>query len=58
MAERFLRWQYEKHDRPIPEAAELERQSQALVDEARRIAQRTGKNVIAIIKDMIAEFKK
>jgi len=58
LAERFLKWQYEKKASAIPDPEELRRQSQNLVEEAHRIAQRTGRNVITIIKELIRDFKK
>jgi hypothetical protein len=57
-ATRYLRWQYEKKGVPVPEEKELARQAAALVDQAQSIAQRTGKNVLGIIKDLINDFKK
>ena len=58
LAERFLKWQYEKKGHPLPDADELRRKSQTLVQEAQRIAQRTGRNVISIVKELIQDFKK
>jgi hypothetical protein len=58
LAERFLKWQYEKKGCALPDPAELRRQSQNLVDEAHRVAQRTGRNVWTILKELIRDFKK
>jgi hypothetical protein len=58
LAERFLKWQYEKKELPTPPPGELRRQSQNLVEEAQRIAQRTGRNVFIIIKELIRDLKK
>jgi hypothetical protein len=55
---KYLRWQYEKQQRPLPADAELERQARALVDEAQQIARRTGRNVLVIVKDLIKDLKK
>ena len=58
MAERLLRWQYQKKALSLPDEGELRRQSQILVADAHRIAQRTGRNVLAIVKELIQDFKK
>ncbi len=58
LAVRFLSWQYEKLKKPIPDEAELESQAARIVAEAHRIASERGRNVLSIIKDLIAEKKK
>ena len=58
LAVRFLTWQYQKLDKPIPEEAELEAQASKIVAEAHRIARERGRNVIAIIKDLVNDIKK
>ena len=58
MAMRFLSWQYEKLKKPVPPEAELEQQAARIVAEAHDIARKRGRNVMAIIKDLIAEIKK
>ena len=58
LAERFLSWQYQKLEMPIPEEAELKQQAAKIVDEAHRIGRERGSNVIAIIKELIADVKK
>jgi hypothetical protein len=55
---RFLSWQYEKLKKPIPDEAELASQAAKIVTEAHRIARVRGRNVLSIIKDLIAEIKK
>lgn len=57
LAERYLKWQYEKRGCPLPAPDELHRQAQTLVAQAHHIAQRTGRNVITIIKELIRDFK-
>jgi hypothetical protein len=54
---RFLSWQYEKLNKPVPDKAELVRQAATIVDEAHRIARQRGSNVITIIKELIADVK-
>ena len=58
LAMRFLSWQYEKLKQPVPEDAELKKQAARIVSEAHDIARKRGRNVMSIIKDLIAEIKK
>ena len=58
LAVRFLSWQYEKLKKPIPDEAELAGQAAKIVEEAHRIAHERGRNVLSIIKDLIADIKK
>jgi hypothetical protein len=58
LAMRFLSWQYEKLKQPVPAGAELEQQAAKIVAEAHDIARKRGRNVMSIVKDLIAEIKK
>ena len=58
LAIRFLTWQYQKLDKPIPDDTELKAQASKIVAEAHRIARERGRNVIAIIKDLVNDIKK
>jgi hypothetical protein len=58
LAVRFLSWQYEKLKKPIPDDAELAHQASRIVEEAHRIGRERGRNVLSIIKDLIADIKK
>ena len=58
LAVRFLSWQYEKLKKPIPAEDELAQQAAQIVAEAHEIARKRGRNVMSIIKDLIAEIKK
>ena len=58
LAMRFLSWQYQKLDVPVPDDAELARQAVKIVEEAHQIARERGRNVVSIMKDLIAELKK
>ena len=58
IAMRFLTWQYQKLDQPVPDDAELARQAAKIVEEAHRIARKRGSNVLSIMKDLIADIKK
>jgi hypothetical protein len=57
LAVRFLSWQYEKLKKPIPDEAELANQAVKIVEEAHVIARKRGRNVMSIIKDLIADIK-
>jgi hypothetical protein len=57
LAVRFLTWQYQKLNKPVPADAELKRQADTIVQEAHRIARERGRNVIAIIKDLVNDIK-
>ena len=58
LAIRFLSWQYQKLNQPIPDDAELARQANRIVDEAHKIARERGSNVVSIMKDLISDLKK
>ena len=58
LAVRFLSWQYEKLNKPLPNEAELADLAAKIVEEAHRIARERGSNVVSIIKELIADLKK
>ena len=58
IAMRFLNWQYQKLEVPVPDEAELARQASRIVAEAHQIARERGSNVISIMKDLISDLKK
>jgi len=58
LAVRLLSWQYNRMNLSLPAIEELERQADKLVDDAHRIARERGRNVMSIIKEMIADIKK
>lgn len=58
LAVRLLAWQYQRMNLPVPGLEELERQAGKLVDEAHRIARERGRNVISILKEMVADLTK
>jgi hypothetical protein len=58
LAIRLLSWRYKRENLSTPAIEELERQADRLVDEAHRIARERGRNVMTIIKEMIADVKK
>jgi hypothetical protein len=58
LAQRLLTGQYERRQLPLPSAADLRRQAEAVVDEAGRIARERGQNVLAILKDLIGDLRR
>ena len=57
-AVRLLTWQYQRMKVPVPSLEELERQAGKLVDDAHRIARERGRNVLSILKEMVADLTK
>lgn len=58
LAVRLLEWRYQKMNMPLPSKDELERHAAGIVDDAHRIARERGRNVMSIIKEMVADIKK
>ena len=58
LAMRFLNWQYQKLNMPVPDEVELARQAAKIVAEAHEIARQRGSNVVTIMKDLISDLKK
>ncbi|MGD8274163.1 MAG: hypothetical protein PVG52_15890 [Desulfobacterales bacterium] len=58
LAIRFMTWRYQKLNKPVPDEAELRIQASNIVAEAHRIARERGRNVVAIIKDLVNDIKK
>jgi hypothetical protein len=58
VAIRLLAWHYERNGQPLPERALLEEHARQLVDDAHRIARERGGNVIAILKQMVAQARR
>jgi hypothetical protein len=58
VAIRLLAWQYERNRQPLPERVLLERHARQLVDDAHRIARERGGNVLAILKQMVAQARR
>ena len=55
---RLLAWHYEKNAIVMPPPSELKQQADRLVSDAHRIARERGRNVMSIIKDLVADIKK
>ena len=58
LAVRYLIWRYQRAKVPVPSMQALENQAAIIVEEAHRIARKRGRNVIAIIKELIDDVKK
>ena len=58
LAVRYLIWQYQRANIPVPPAQQLERQAEQIVSEAHRIARKRGRNVVGIVKELIEDIKK
>ena len=57
LAIRLLIWRYQRMNISVPTIEELENQAAKLVKEAHRIARERGRNVMSILKEMIADIK-
>jgi hypothetical protein len=58
MASKLIQWYLQQQSAPALAPEELARKSSALVDEAHRVARHRGQNVLAIMKDMVADVMK
>jgi hypothetical protein len=58
MAARLIQWHLSQKDLPPLTADELAQKSSHLVAEAHRVARQRGQNVVAIMKEMVAEVMK
>ena len=54
---RYLVWQYQKRNLPLPAQSVLDSQARNIIEEARKIASKRGRNLMAIVKDLIADLK-
>jgi hypothetical protein len=58
LAIRLLAWQYQRNNIPVPAMEALEIHAARLVDDAHKIARERGRNVVGILKELIADIKK
>lgn len=58
MAVRLLAWKYQRMNMELPPCDQLETHAAKLVDDAHRIARERGRNVVAILKDLVEDIKK
>lgn len=54
----ILRWKLQKEGQPLPKNDELDAAASRLLDEARDIAKKTGKNLFDILKEQARDFFK
>ena len=52
----ILRWKFQREGRPPPEDGELDAAASRLLDEAREIARKRGKNLFDILKEEAKDF--
>ncbi len=55
---RLLTWQYQRINMPVPSMEALEIHAAGLVDDAHKIARERGRNVVGILKELIADIRK
>ena len=58
LAVRYLIWRYQRSNHPVPPVQELNRQAVTIVEDAHRIARKTGRNMISIMKELAENLKK
>lgn len=56
MAMRLLAWKYQNEGMPLPDKQTLQRQAGQIVENAHRIAGERGRNVLSILKELIASY--
>ena len=58
LAAKLLRWQYQRMNRIPPDGAVVKQQASKIVDDAHRIAKEKGRNVVAIIRELVDDLRK
>ena len=58
MAVKYLIWQYQRMNIPIPPISQLQQQAVKIVNDAHKIAKERGKNVLGIMKELAEDIKK
>ncbi len=58
LAVKLLRWHYQRNNFPQPDDSVLKVHASSIVDDAHRIARERGRNVFAIIKDLVNDLKR
>ncbi|UCG11329.1 MAG: hypothetical protein JSU72_12340 [Deltaproteobacteria bacterium] len=56
LAKAILRWKAQKEGQPLPEAEELDAAASRILDQAREIARKRGKNLYEILKEEAQEL--
>lgn len=57
-ARKLLMWQYQKSGAAIPHEAALSAHAEKVVNEAHRIAEKSGHNIMEILKSRFKEIQK
>jgi len=57
-AKRLLAWQYEKSGIALPDGAAISAHAEQIVEDAHRIAKKSGSNVLEILKNKIKDMIK
>ena len=57
-AQKLLVWQYEKSGTALPDEAALSVHAERVVDDAHRIAKKSGSNILENLKDLVKDIKK
>ena len=57
IAVKLIKWQYQKTNQPLPDEAVLKQHAAKIVDEAHRIAREKGRNLSAIMKELVNDLK-
>jgi hypothetical protein len=56
LAKSILRWKFQKEGSPVPDDSELDAAASRLLEEARGIARKRGKNLLDILKEGARDF--
>ncbi len=57
-ARKLLVWQYEKSGTALPDEAVVSAHAEKVVEDAHRIAKKSGSNVLEILKTQVKDLKK
>ena len=57
-AKKLLVWKYEQSGTALPDKAAISAHAEKVVEDAHRIAKKSGSNVLEILKDTIKDIKK
>ncbi len=57
-AKKLLVWKYEQSNAALPGEAAISAHAEKVVEDAHRIAKKSGSNVLEILKDTIKDIKK
>jgi hypothetical protein len=58
LAMKYLIWQHQKKNIPIPPISQLHQQAVQIVNDAHQIAKERGKNVLGIMKELAENIKR